>query len=197
MNMIIIALRNLICIIGLISVLPFLFFASLLIFIEDGCPIFFLQRRIGLAEKIFTIFKIRTMKKDTPEVGTHDVKEIFQLKSGRVIRAIKLDEFPQLINVIRGDLNLVGPRPGLDTHQEPKNARIEKNIFTIKPGITGLAQILGYNMSQPKKLADIDKIYIHERSAKLNIIILLGTFFNYPRNYLSLKYKIDLNKDNC
>ena len=197
MNMIIIALRNLICIIGLISVLPFLFIASLLIFIEDGCPIFFLQRRIGLAEKIFTIFKIRTMKKDTPEVGTHDVKEIFQLKSGRVIRAIKLDEFPQLINVIRGDLNLVGPRPGLDTQQELKNARIEKNIFTIKPGITGLAQILGYNMSQPKKLADIDKIYIHERSAKLNIIILLGTFFNYPRNYLSLKYKIDLNKDNC
>ena len=52
-------------------------------------------------------------------------------------------------------------------------------------------------MSQPKKLADIDRIYIHERSAKLNIIILLGTFFNYPRNYLSLKYKIDLNKDNC
>jgi O-antigen biosynthesis protein WbqP len=191
--MIIIALRNLICIIGLLVMLPFLLFVTLLIFIEDGFPIFFVQKRIGLAKKTFTIFKIRTMKKNTPELGTHDVEKRFQLKTGRIIRAFKLDELPQLINVLKGDLNLVGPRPGLETQIKLKDARIAKNIFSVKPGITGLAQIMGYDMSNPEKLAEVDQIFILKESFLLKFMILMGTFFKYPRKYISNKYKISMD----
>ena len=191
--MIIIALRNLICIIGLSVMLPFLLFVTFLIFIEDGFPIFFVQKRIGLAKKTFSIFKIRTMKKNTPELGTHDVDKSFQLKTGRIIRALKLDELPQLINVLKGDLNLVGPRPGLESQLKLKNARIAKDIFSVKPGITGLAQIMGYDMSNPEKLAEVDQIFILKESFLLKLMILIGTFFQYPRKYISNKYKISMN----
>ena len=192
--MIIITLRNLICIIGLICVLPFLCIASLLIVLEDGFPVFFSQKRIGKSKTIFTIFKIRTMQKNTPELGTHDVDTLFQLKTGKVIRAIKLDEFPQLINVIKGELNLVGPRPGLDNQIELIEERIAQDIYAVKPGITGISQILGYNMSNPKKLAKVDKIFVKHQSATLKILILLGTFFKYPRNYLSSMYRIQIQE---
>ena len=191
--MIIIALRNLICIIGLLVMLPFLLFVTLLIFIEDGFPIFFVQKRIGLAKKTFAIFKIRTMKKNTPELGTHDVEKRFQLKTGRIIRSLKLDELPQLINVLKGDLNLVGPRPGLETQIKLKDARIAKDIFSVKPGITGLAQIMGYDMSNPEKLAEVDQIFILKESFLLKFMILMGTFFKYPRKYISNKYKISMD----
>jgi len=191
--MIIIALRNLICIIGLLVMLPFLIFITLLIFIEDGFPIFFVQKRIGLSKQTFAIFKIRTMKKNTPELGTHNIDKVFQLKTGRIIRALKLDELPQLINVLKGDLNLVGPRPGLENQLELKNARIAKDIFSVKPGITGLAQILGYDMSNPEKLAEVDQIFVLNESFLLKTMILIGTFFKYPRKYISIKYKININ----
>ena len=191
--MIIIALRNLICIIGLLVMLPFLIFIALLIFIEDGFPIFFVQKRIGLSRQTFAIFKIRTMKKNTPELGTHNIDKVFQLKTGRIIRALKLDELPQLINVLKGDLNLVGPRPGLENQLELKNARIAKDIFSVKPGITGLAQILGYDMSNPEKLAEVDQIFVLNESFLLKTMILIGTFFKYPRKYISIKYKININ----
>ena len=190
--MIIIALRNLICIIGLLVMLPFLIFITLLIFIEDGFPIFFVQKRIGLSRQTFAIFKIRTMKKNTPELGTHNIDKEFQLKTGRIIRALKLDELPQLINVLKGDLNLVGPRPGLENQLELKNARIAKDIFSVKPGITGLAQILGYDMSNPEKLAEVDQIFVLNESFLLKTMILIGTFFKYPRKYISIKYKINI-----
>ena len=103
---------------------------------------------------------------------------------------MKLDEFPQLINVIKGDLNLVGPRPGLPNQTELFNARSRKNIFAIKPGISGLAQVLGYDMSDPIKLAEIDSIYIKYRTVRLDLVILLATFFNYPKVYLLQKFKI-------
>tara|TARA_Y100000992_G_scaffold280758_1_gene228053 strand:+ start:3233 stop:3769 length:537 start_codon:yes stop_codon:yes gene_type:complete len=173
--------------------LPFLIFITLLIFIEDGFPIFFVQKRIGLSRQTFAIFKIRTMKKNTPELGTHNIDKVFQLKTGRIIRALKLDELPQLINVLKGDLNLVGPRPGLENQLELKNARIAKDIFSVKPGITGLAQILGYDMSNPEKLAEVDQIFVLNESFLLKTMILIGTFFKYPRKYISIKYKININ----
>ena len=86
------------------------------------------------------MFKIRTMQKNTPELGTHDVDKVFQLKTGKIIRAIKLDEFPQLINVLKGELNLVGPRPGLENQIELMDERIALDIYAVKPGITGISQ---------------------------------------------------------
>lgn len=158
--------------------------------IEDGLPILFKQKRRGQNNKIFLIYKIRTMKNNTPELGTHDVDSMFKLKTGTLIRTLKIDEFPQLVNVLQGDLNIVGPRPGLETQIELTNARLHKNIYRVKPGITGLAQILGYDMSNPEELALIDSIYLKNESLKVKMLILLGTFFKYPRNYLANQFKI-------
>ena len=182
--MIIVALRNIICLIGLMVILPFLVIASILICLEDGFPVFFKQKRIGLHKKIFTIYKIRTLKRNSPQVGTHEIEDHYKLTVGRIVRTLKLDEFPQLFNVIRGDLNLIGPRPGLESQLALEEARMVQGVFETKPGITGLAQVLGYDMSTPEMLAKVDKLYVNHKSIKLNTIIFLGTFFKYPRTYL-------------
>jgi|TARA_B110000483_G_scaffold153973_1_gene182993 O-antigen biosynthesis protein WbqP len=182
--MIIVALRNIICLIGLMVILPFLVIASILICLEDGFPVFFKQKRIGLHKKIFTIYKIRTLKRNAPQVGTHEIEDHYKLTVGRIVRTLKLDEFPQLFNVIRGDLNLIGPRPGLESQLALEEARMVQGVFETKPGITGLAQVLGYDMSTPEMLAKVDKLYVNHKSIKLNTIIFLGTFFKYPRTYL-------------
>ncbi len=188
--MIIVAARNIFCLIGLLIIMPVIFLSAMFLLAEDGLPIFFKQRRLGLNKKIFTIYKLRTLKKDAPQVGTHELEDSYKLKSGKLIRALKLDEFPQLFNVIKGDINLIGPRPGLDTQIELEEARFLSGVHSIKPGISGLAQILGYDMSNPSALAKIDKIYIQNKSLKLDFIILIGTFIKFPRNYLAATFKI-------
>ena len=192
--MMIIALRNAICLIGLFLILPFLVASSIFILIEDGFPLFFKQKRIGINKNIFTIYKIRTLKTNAPNVGTHDLEDSYKLKAGRIIRALKLDEFPQLFNVLKGEINLVGPRPGLESQIELEQARTEAGIFIVKPGITGLAQVLGYDMSEPVTLAAIDKIYIKNKSISLDLLILIGTFISFPRNYLASKFGVILIK---
>lgn len=172
---------------------PIMVLASFLIFFEDGLPIFFRQERLGKNKKIFTIYKIRTMKNDAPQLGTHAVSNGFILKIGKLIRKIKLDEFPQLINVIIGDINLVGPRPGLVTQEMLLREREKKNIFKINPGITGLAQILGYDMSNPKKLSEVDLIYVKNKSKYVDLMILLGTFFSKYRNQIASKLDVHVN----
>ena len=183
-------IRNFVCLIGLIGVLPLLIVVGLIIIIEDGFPVFFIQERIGKDKKNFKIIKIRTLKKHAPHTGTHELQNIHLLNNGKWIRKIKLDEFPQLINVLKGDVNLVGPRPGLISQDELLKARSLKNIYKVKPGITGLAQILGYDMSDPIKLAEIDETYIINRSIGLDFLIILGTFFQSPKQKLKIKFKI-------
>ena len=95
-----------------------------------------------------------------------------------------------MFNVIRGDLNLIGPRPGLESQLALEEARMVQGVFETKPGITGLAQVLGYDMSTPEMLAKVDKLYVNHKSIKLNTIIFLGTFFKYPRTYLVLMLNI-------
>ena len=177
--------RNLFCLIGLLIISPFLFFAAIAIIIEDGIPIFFTQDRFGKNKSIFKIIKMRTMKKDAPNIGTDQISDKHLLISGKILRKIKLDEFPQLINVLKGDINLIGPRPGLENQIELMESRNAKGIYDIKPGITGLAQVLGYNMSNPKKLAEIDKVYIQKKSFYVDFLILISTFTSYPKKYLT------------
>ena len=193
--MLIVIIRNIVCFAVLVLMLPIIAFASLLIFFEDGLPIFFKQERLGKNKKIFTIYKIRTMKNNAPQLGTHAVSKSFLLKIGKLIRKIKLDEFPQLINVIIGDINLVGPRPGLVSQEMLLCEREKKNIFKINPGITGLAQILGYDMSNPKKLSEVDLIYMENQSKYVDLMILLGTFFSKYRNHIALKLGICVNTE--
>ena len=180
-----IMIRDFICLVGLLSIAPVLFIAAIAIFIEDGMPIFFVQERIGKNKLIFKILKIRTLKLEAPNIGTHELDQKYALKSGKLIRKIKLDEFPQLINVLKGEINLVGPRPGLVSQVNLMECREAKRIYDVKPGITGLSQVLGYDMSNPKKLAEIDKIYLEKKSVLINFLILASTFSSYPKKYLT------------
>lgn len=178
-------IRDFICLIGLIIISPFLFFAAIAIIIEDGAPIFFVQERIGKNKLIFKINKLRTLGTEAPNIGTHELDQKHRLLCGELIRKIKLDEFPQLINVLKGDLNLIGPRPGLASQIDLTEHRDAKGIYEIKPGITGLSQVLGYDMSDPSKLAEIDKIYIQQKSIYIDFLIITSTFISYPKKYLN------------
>lgn len=138
---------------------------------SDG-PGFFFQKRVGRHGKIFNCIKFRTMKVGTKSVGTHEVNRSSITKVGRFLRRTKLDELPQIWNLLRGDMSLVGPRPCLPNQTELVLARKKRNVLSIRPGITGLAQIHNIDMSTPELLAEWDERYLKLRSILLDINIL-------------------------
>ena len=131
--------------------------------------VLFKQKRIGKNKKLFTIFKIRTMKLGTNNKPSHYIKKEEITKIGNLLRKFKLDELPQLWNVFIGDMSMVGPRPCLPIQKHLIEKRLLKNIFDYKPGITGLAQLSGVDMSNPKKLVELDEKMLME----LNVLIYL------------------------
>tara|TARA_A100001388_G_scaffold253435_1_gene216523 strand:+ start:4222 stop:4818 length:597 start_codon:yes stop_codon:yes gene_type:complete len=173
---------------GFIFLLPLLIFVSIVVWLEDGLPAMFVQERLGLNKKKFYLYKIRTMFKSTPNLGTHEIDSFHHLKSGSVLRKLKIDELPQLINYIKGDINLIGPRPGLPNQKRLSKYREKYNIYDFKPGITGLAQVLSYDMSNPKLLAMIDNLYIENKNTKLDITIFFATFFNIFKKKLNRRF---------
>ncbi len=138
---------------------PIFLFIFVICFIESRKPLF-IQKRVGKNKKNFYIIKFRTMSVNTPSVASHLVNIKSVTRFGRIIRSLKFDELPQIINVIKGDMSLVGPRPCLPNQSELIKEREIRNIFSVKPGITGLAQIKGIDMSAPKKLAKFDSAMI-------------------------------------
>ena len=148
-----------------ISILILLFLSPLILvifiicFFESGNPIF-IQKRVGKNKKSFNLIKFRTMKVNTPSLASHLIHKRSVTKFGRIIRLLKLDELPQLINVINGDMSLVGPRPCLFNQFELIELREKYKVFKVKPGITGLSQIKGIDMSKPQKLAETDQMMI-------------------------------------
>lgn len=144
-------------------------------------PGIFAQRRVGQHGKIFTCYKFRTMTVGTPEVATHDVASGSVTKLGQFLRRTKLDELPQLFNIVRNEMSLIGPRPSLPSQAALISARVSKRILRVKPGISGLAQINGVDMRDPEYLAQWDA-----RAAALRGIIpefswLLKTVFTAAR----------------
>ena len=142
-------------IIGLIFLSPFLILIWFLGLLENGSPIF-IQKRVGQNFKVFELYKFRTMPKNTKSVGTHLIKNIKFTSFGFFLRRTKIDEVPQLINVLLGDMSLVGPRPCLLNQKKLISERKKRAIFNVKPGITGLSQISGINMKTPTLLARTD-----------------------------------------
>ena len=140
---------------GLLILLPVLLLLFIFGFLENGSPIF-KQKRVGINEKLFLLIKFRTMHKNTESVATHLVNDSMITKFGSFLRRTKLDELPQLFNVLRGDMSLVGPRPCLLNQTRLINERKKRGIFNVKPGITGLAQISGISMKTPLLLAKTD-----------------------------------------
>ena len=159
---------------------PLLIIVFIICFFESKEPIF-IQKRVGMNQKPFKLLKFRTMKIDTPSKASHLVDENYITKFGKIIRLLKLDELPQLINVLNGDMSLVGPRPCLLNQLELIQWREKYNLHKVKPGITGLSQIKGIDMSDPKKLAQSDFLMI-SRISQINYFkYLLLTFFGKGR----------------
>ncbi|XDZ72053.1 sugar transferase [Alphaproteobacteria bacterium LSUCC0744] len=140
---------------GLICGLPVLLVISFLGLLDTGSPIF-LQERVGRHRNAFTLVKFRTMSKDTDSVASHFASRASITPLGRFLRKTKLDELPQLLNVLKGEMSLVGPRPNLLNQHELINARKLLGVYSVRPGITGLAQIKGIDMSTPVLLAKTD-----------------------------------------
>lgn len=140
---------------GLILSSPLLLILFVLGFFDTGTPLF-RQIRVGRYQQPFILIKFRTMTADTQSVATHLVDSAAVTKMGYFLRRTKLDELPQLWNVLRGDMSLVGPRPCLPNQEELIAERAGLGVFNARPGITGLAQISGIDMSTPRLLAETD-----------------------------------------
>lgn len=141
--------------IGLILLFPLLIILWFVGLLDNGSPLF-MQKRIGRNLESFVLIKFRTMPINTRSVGTHLLKSVKLTSYGYFLRRTKLDEIPQLINILLGDMSLVGPRPCLLNQKKLINERKKKGVFKVRPGITGLAQISDINMKTPSLLAKID-----------------------------------------
>jgi len=164
----------------LIGLSPLLILVFTICFFESRDPIF-IQRRVGMHQKPFKLLKFRTMKKNTPSKASHLIDENSVTRFGRIIRLLKLDELPQLINVLNGEMSLVGPRPCLPNQSDLIKWREKYNLYNVKPGITGLSQIKGIDMSDPKKLAQSDFLMVSKINQKFYFKYLLLTFFGKGR----------------
>jgi O-antigen biosynthesis protein WbqP len=149
--------------VGLLIGSPILLLIFAVCFFETGSPLF-IQERLGRRQRIFKLAKFRTMSKGTISVASHLVDSNSITKTGNLLRRTKLDELPQLWNVLKGEMSLVGPRPGLPSQDALTKARALQDVYSVKPGITGLAQIKGIDMSTPELLARTDVQMIAEMS---------------------------------
>lgn len=159
---------------GLIITAPLLALLSLMGWCDTGSP-FFRQERVGRHQRPFVLYKFRTMRLETPQVATHLVAAAAVTPFGGFLRRTKLDELPQLWNVLRGEMSLVGPRPCLISQTELIQAREAHGIFDVRPGITGLAQLNGVDMSDPMRLATLDAAMLRQLTLLAYLRYILWT----------------------
>lgn len=159
---------------------PIFLFIAVLIFLEDGFPIIFTQKRIGIDNTFFNIYKFRSMKKNTPDVATHLLtnSDQYVLKIGKFIRKTSLDELPNLINIIKGEMVFVGPRPALYNQDDLMDFRIATGVDKLKPGITGWAQINGRDEISIAQKVQLEQEYLNKKSFLFDIEIIIKTFTN-------------------
>ena len=159
---------------GLALTSPIMLLICLINLFYTGSPLFF-QQRVGRNQQPFTIVKFRTMPKDTRHVGTHLVDAASLSPMGKFLRRSKLDELPQLVNVLLGHMSLVGPRPCLPSQSELITERAKRDVFRMRPGITGYAQISNVDMSTPRKLARYDALMNRNLTPCLYVALIVQT----------------------
>lgn len=159
---------------------PIFLTVGLFIVIEDGFPVLFSQKRVGINYTFFSIYKFRSMKKNTPNVATHLLTnpEQYLLKIGKFIRKTSLDELPNLINIIKGEMVFVGPRPALYNQDDLMSLRVAAGVDKLKPGITGWAQINGRDEISIQNKVAFEVDYLKKKSLFFDIQIILRTFTN-------------------
>ena len=172
---------NRICALLLLILLsPLFILLGFTILIEDGFPVLFKQKRVGLNYSFFHIYKFRSMKKNTPNVASHLLTnpQQYLLKIGFFIRNTSLDELPNLINIIKGEMVFVGPRPALYNQDDLMALRVATGVSKLKPGITGWAQINGRDEISIAKKVQLEQEYLYKKSFLFDIEILIKTFTN-------------------
>jgi len=159
---------------------PLFIIVALVILIEDGFPVFFTQKRVGINYTFFNIYKFRSMKKNTPNVATHLLinPDQYLLKIGKFIRKISLDELPNLINILKGEMVFVGPRPALYNQDDLMQFRVATGVSKLKPGITGWAQINGRDEISVAQKVQLEQEYLYKKSFLFDIEILIKTITN-------------------
>lgn len=159
---------------GLVVFAPILLFVLLLGLFDTGLPIF-IQTRVGKNKKPFQLIKFRTMSVDTASVATHLANQSSVTRLGGFLRKAKIDELPQLINVLRGEMSFVGPRPCLFNQVELIEERENRGVLSVLPGITGLAQVNNIDMSTPRLLAETDAKMIATMSVRNYFTYIIST----------------------
>jgi len=172
--------NRLFAIVILIVLSPIFLIIALAILIEDGYPFFFNQKRVGINYSFFNLYKFRSMKKNTPNVATHLLinPDQYLLKIGKFIRKTSLDELPNLINIIKGEMVFVGPRPALYNQDDLMEFRVATGVSKLKPGITGWAQINGRDEISVAKKVQLEQEYLYKKSFLFDIEILIKTITN-------------------
>ena len=162
---------------------PLFVLVAVVIYLEDGAPVFFVQKRVGKNYSFFSMYKFRTMKKNTPNVATHLLEnpEQYLLSMGGLLRKLSLDELPNLINIVRGEMVFIGPRPALYNQEDLMELRVAAGVDQQMPGITGWAQVNGRDEISLEQKVALEKEYMEKRTWKLDLQIILGTFFQVFR----------------
>lgn len=171
-------LNRLLALILILILSPVFLAVAFAIFIEDGSPIFFKQKRVGINYSFFNIYKFRSMKKNTPNVATHllEKPESYLLRIGGILRKLSLDELPNLINIIKGEMVFVGPRPALYNQDDLMALRVKAGVDKLKPGITGWAQINGRDEISIEAKVALEKEYLERKSVWFDVEIVVKTF---------------------
>lgn len=162
----------------LMVLLPLLLIVAGIIYFDDPGNVIFKQTRVGKNQSNFTIFKFRSMKLDTPSISTEEMVKLGLNKitrAGSFLRRTSLDELPQLLNVLLGDMSIVGPRPALPTQLPVLNARRQNQAYRLKPGMTGLAQVMGRDNLTDEEKVQFDEIYAQNVSFIFDLKIILRT----------------------
>lgn len=191
----------------LIGAWPFMLIAAIAIKVEDPKgPVIFKQIRVGKDKKPFKIYKFRSMWTETPDVPTHLLNHPNQFitKTGAFLRKTSIDEVPQLVNILRGDMSFVGPRPSLFSQEDLIEERDKLNVHRVRPGLTGLAQVNGRDELPIPVKAAYDGEYVEKMSFKLDVQLFFKTFISVAKSEgvveggtgkLSAEEKIEVNEE--
>ncbi len=173
----------LISLFALIIFSPLFLIVSVGVMISDGTPILFRQKRVGKNNELFEIYKFRTMKKGTENVASNELEDADSkiTKFGKILRATSIDELPQLFNILNGSMSLIGPRPLIPEETEIRELRNKYNVYSVRPGITGWAQVNGRDNVSAEKKALLDKEYVEKQSLMFDIKIFFMTIHQVLR----------------
>ncbi len=173
----------LISLFALIILSPLFLIVSVGVLISDGSPVFFRQKRVGKNNELFEIYKFRTMKRGTENVASNDLSDadVKITRFGKILRATSIDELPQLLNILNGSMSLIGPRPLIPEETRIRDLREKYNVYSVRPGITGWAQVNGRDNVSAEKKALLDKEYVEKQSLMLDIKIFFMTIHQVLR----------------